>query len=173
MIIGDPYKFAFWVDIVPSWNDDSAWINGIFCMLVNGKIYPCVDTSTLNSELPSLLYDFQHHICLSNNETLFCTTPLNTIKYLLSITYPDSGDNDYSYKFMTSTLEDNGVYAFVVAHDDNVRILITKASDDKGIFEVNETGINEVIISKSTLCVMVNELDSYYHKIINNKQQTD
>ena len=39
MIIGDPYKFAFWVDIVPSWNDDSAWINGIFCMLVNGKIY--------------------------------------------------------------------------------------------------------------------------------------
>ena len=106
-------------------------------MLVNGKIYPCVDTSTLNSELPSLLYDFQHHICLSNK------------------------------------LEDNGVYAFVVAHDDNVRILITKASDDKGIFEVNETGINEVIISKSTLCVMVNELDSYYHKIINNKQQTD
>lgn len=173
MIIGEPYKFAFWVDIVPSWNDNSVWINGIFCMLVNGKIYPCVDTSTLNSDLYYLLDDFQHRICLSNNETLFYATPLNAIRSLLEITYPDSGDNDYSYKFMTTTMGDNGVYAFVVAHDDNVRILITKASEDKGIFVVDETEINEVIISKSTLCAMVNELDSYFHKIINNKQQTD
>lgn len=142
-------------------------------MLVNGTIYPCVATSTLNSELPSMLYDFQHHICLSNNETLFFTKPVNAIKYLLGTTYPDCGDNDYSYKFMSPTLEDNGVYVFVVAYDDNVRILITKASEDKGIIEVKESEINEVIIPKSTLCDMVNELDSYYHKIINNKQQTD
>lgn len=98
MIIGDPYKFAFWIDIVPEWNDDdSTWINGIFCLCINGKIYPCVATSTLNSEVPTLLDGWYRYSMPYENEVLFQASKMDAVKNLLEITFPANGSEDYRF----------------------------------------------------------------------------
>lgn len=173
MIIGDPYKFAFWIDIVPEWNDDdSTWINGIFSLCINGKIYPCVATSTLNSEVPILLDGWYRYSMPCENEALFQASKMNAVKNLLEITFPANGSEDYRYKLSTPTIEDNDVYSFVLAHNDEVRILVVTASYDNNSLEIYETKIDEITIRKSEMRSMISELDSYYQRMISNKQQT-
>lgn len=114
MIIGDPYKIAFWIDIVPKWNDDdSTWINGIFSFCINGKIYPCVDTSTLNSDLSALLNAWHSCSMPCDNESLFHASKIDALRYLLKITYPTIGEQSCKYKLSTQTIEDNDVYLFL------------------------------------------------------------
>lgn len=170
MIIGDPYKIAFWIDIVPKWNDDdSTWINGIFSFCINGKIYPCVDTSTLNSDLSALLNAWHSCSMPCDNESLFHASKIDALRYLLKITYPTIGEQSCKYKLSTQTIEDNDVYLFIFANKNEVRILIATVPNYNGSLEIDETKIDEVIIAKSEVCFMVSELDSYYQKIINNK----
>lgn len=174
MIIGVPYKFAFWIDIVPEWNDDdSTWINGIFSLCINGKIYPCVATSTLNSEVPTLLDGWYRYSMPCENEVLFQASKMDAVKNLLGITFPANGSEDYRYKLSTPTIEDYDVYSFVLAHNDEVRILVVTASYDNNSLEIDESKIDEITIRKSEMRSMISELDSYYQRMISNKQQTD
>lgn len=171
MIIGEPYECAFWMDIVPKWNaDNSTWINGVFSLCIKGKIYPCIDTSTLNSDLSTLLYTWHSHSMPCDNESLFHASKADALKCLLEITYPTIGEENYKYKLSTQTIEDNDVYSFIVADKNKVRILIATIPNNNGSLEMDETKIDEVIIAKSEICSMVSELDSYYQRIINNKQ---
>lgn len=174
MIIGDPYKIAFWIDVVPKWNDDdSTWINGIFSLCVNGKIYPCVDTSTLNSDLSALLDTWHSCSMPCTNESLFHASKTDALRYLLEITYPTIGEQDYKYKLSTQTIEDNDIYSFILAYKNKVRIVIATVPNNNGSLEIDETKIDEVIMDKSEIFSMVGELESYYQTLINNKQQTD
>lgn len=171
MIIGDPYKIAFWVDIVPKWNDDnSTWINGIFSFCVKGKIYPCIDTSTLNSDLSALLNTWYSCSMPCDNKALFHASKIDALRNLWEITFPTIGCQDYRYILSTPTIEDNNVYLFILAHNNEVRILIATVPNNNGSLEIDETKIDEVIIAKSEIRSMVSELDSYYQRIINNKR---
>lgn len=171
MIIGGPYKIAFWIDIVPKWNDDnSTWINGIFSFCINGKIYPSIETSTLNSQLPDLLDRWYSCSMPCDNEVLFKTSKMDALKNLLEITSLADRSEDYRYKLSTPTIEDNDVYSFVLAYNNEVRILIATVSYNNNSLEIDETKIDEIIISKSEMCSMICELDSYYQRIINNKR---
>ena len=44
MLIGNPDKFAFLLEIVPEWSDDT-FINGMLYVFINGAQYPCRSTS--------------------------------------------------------------------------------------------------------------------------------
>lgn len=91
---------------------------------------------------------------------------------MLEITFPANGSEDYRYKLSTPTIEDNDVYSFVLAHNDEVRILVVTASYDNNSLEIYETKIDEITIRKSEMRSMISELDSYYQRMISNKQQT-
>lgn len=173
MIIGDPYKIAFWIDIIPQWSEDnSTWINGIFSLCINGKIYPRIATSTLNSEIPALLNVWYSYSMPCDNEVLFQASKMDALKNLLKITFPTIGCEDYRYKLSTPTIEDNSVYSFVLAHNNEVRILIATVPYNytNSSLEIDETKIDEIIISKSEMCSMICLLDSYYQRIINSKR---
>lgn len=171
MIIGDPYKIAFWIDIVPKWNDvDATWINGIFSFCINGKIYPSIETSTLNSLLPELINRWHDWSMPCDNEVLFKASRIDAFNALLEITFQAARYEDYRYRLSTQTMEDNGIYSFALAHKDEVRILIATVSYNDNCLELDETKIDEIIISRSEIHSMICELDSYYKRTINNKR---
>lgn len=89
---------------------------------------------------------------------------------LLEITFQAARYEDYRYKLSTQTMEDNGIYSFALAHKDEVRILIATVSYNDNCLELDETKIDEIIISRSEIHSMICELDSYYKRTINNKR---
>ena len=51
MLIGNPDKFAFLLEIVPEWSDDT-FINGMLYVFINGAQYPkTLRTTTLSDDI--------------------------------------------------------------------------------------------------------------------------
>lgn len=102
-----------------------------------------------------------------DNESLFHASKIDALRYLLKITYPTIGEQDYKYKLSTQTIEDNDIYSFILAHKNKVRIVIATVPNNNGSLEIDETKIDEVIMDKSEIFSMVGELESYYQTLIN------
>lgn len=132
MIIGNPYTFAFIVDKVPEWSDNS-FKNGIFLVSINGVIFPPeLATATLNTDLyyffevaPSSL------ITMPINNTFF---NMDKVK-LFSILYNSVSSrgltqcnkkynfNGNKFKFSTTSMEDEGCYCFSICNGKKLRVI--------------------------------------------------
>jgi hypothetical protein len=195
MVIGDPYKFAFIIDLVPDWNsiESKEFVQGVFFMSIDGVLYPKkIITTTLSSDL---WYMFGPH----GPHNAFLTLPANTDIFnlekelafieLYKITYPcvlhdDNRDslsesmarNNYTYLGATTEITDNWSYVFVVRSNEKIRILgaeIVKKRKHGEISYFVSNQVKECFISSIELRKLVRKLKSFYlRKIIGNDKKT-
>ena len=69
MLLGDPYRFAVLAEIIPAWNVDETFGNGVLLLAVDGQFFPReIVTAPLKGELYWLREKLQH---LSVEEALY------------------------------------------------------------------------------------------------------
>ena len=149
MIFGDPFKFAFFIDIVDEWSSNS-FHNGYFAISIDGTLYPPdVRCSTLDMVLAEILSDKSPLIILPENETLFNNNPEITFKKIQGITFPENSDidNNYTYRVPLTELEDAGYVLFIVRSIDRIKFLIGEYCNET--FKHNF--IDEVIVDRKTI----------------------
>ncbi|SHF25173.1 Imm42 family immunity protein [Vibrio gazogenes] len=160
MVIGDPHKFSFMIDIIDDWSSNG-FISGLFYLSISGNVFPkeLVNT-TLNSEL---------YIFFQKNESSLLTKPINNdlfkknkfdaYKELYSITFPEDidEDNNYIYSCRFGEIENNSCYIFSVSNGEFIRILGANVDDI-----IHDEEIKEIYISISELDTMIAKLRMYY-----------
>lgn len=157
MIIGDPYKFAIIIELVPNWSNNT-FLNGVVLFSINGKIlFGDIRTSTLGCDV----FEFIDNIKRVENNL-----PVNTDIYrmekssafiqMFNIAYPSDYDipNDFTYLISTTQLGDDEYFMFAVADHNKIRIL--GGSLDTYSMKCNE--IIEVFISKRYLSYFLRSL---------------
>lgn len=113
MFFGDPYKFAIQCDIIPEWNDDYFWVNGIFNIYIDGNsVFSELYTSELRFTLANI-----------TDETLNNTIPSG-----------DIFDNDFfqNNNFLSISspeMEDNSIFVHVFFSKKNDHITLSKKGD--------------------------------------------
>jgi len=128
MLIGNPDKFAFLLEIVPEWCSNN-FIQGILNVYVNGVQYPdALRTTTLSSDIHWLLEDTSPFINPQINEELYSLEAVELFNVLSKLTFPETGENDYSYLIPLREISDAGFYLFIVASEKEVRLLITQCN---------------------------------------------
>lgn len=186
MIIGDPYRFAFIIDLVPDWNpiESKGFVQGVFFMSIDGILYPKkITTTTLSSDL---WYMFGPHgprnafLTLPFNADIFNLEKKLAFTELYKITYPcilhdDNGDmysentacSDYTYLGATLEITDNGSYVFVVRNGERIRILgaevVKKRKHGEFSYFVSNQ-VRECFISSVELRKLVKKLKSFYSR---------
>lgn len=129
MLIGNPDKFAFLLEIVPGWCSNN-FIQGILNVYVNGVQYPdALRTTTLSSDIHWLLEDTSPFINPQINEELYSLETVELFNTLSKLTFPETGENDYSYLIPLHEISDAGFYLFIVASEKEVRLLITQCNN--------------------------------------------
>lgn len=129
MLIGNPDKFAFLLEIVPEWCSNN-FIQGILNVYVNGVQYPdALRTTTLSSDIHWLLEDTSPFINPQINEELYSLETVELFNTLSKLTFPETGENDYSYLIPLHEISDAGFYLFIVASEKEVRLLITQCNN--------------------------------------------
>lgn len=129
MIIGNPDKFAFWIEKVSEWSNES-FVNGLLYAFVNGEIFPKkIRTTTLSSDLYALL-EGGVFSSLPTDEGLFALPDKELFDELRKVRYPacftenENTDEDYRYDIDLHELSDCGYHIFAVSDAKRVRILI-------------------------------------------------
>ena len=135
MLIGDPDKFAFLIEKVPSWSA-GGFVNGLLYVYVNGEMFPKeLRTTTLSTDLFMLrgfafenLPTDKRLYALSDNE-LF--GELRRLRYSDYFTDDEDADEEYRFDFELPELGDCGYHIFAVSGGENVRVLIGHWSGDE------------------------------------------
>ncbi len=143
MIIGNPDKFAFLIEIIPEWEDDY-FKNGIMFVSVNGEIYPKeVRTTTFNSELPDILGEHSPFINPVSDSELYNHCQPELTKCLADITFPQNieYDNDYRFLIPFHEINDSGYSFFIISNDRSIKIIVSKWVNDNIEF-IDETEIS-------------------------------
>lgn len=161
MIIGDPYKFAFIIDIVDKWSD-SHFLNGIFYYSINGRIIPEISEYLLNTTLNSDVYILTNDDLLKfsepiHNPELFNLELSEVLERLYSSLRTDDLEGCY-YKYSTMTMEDHGYYVFCIRSHEKIRFIAGKNELKSDTYIINP--LDEVIIDKEIF-------DQYSQKFLN------
>lgn len=140
MIFGDPFLFAFRLDVVEQWNDDSGWVNGIFEIYIDGNKYPNhLDTTEFRVNLFELISKVDEKIVsLSQAEREFVVMSFY------------EGNRGVLNKFIferkimslhSAEMEDSNVYIYFLCDKYNDYILLS----DNEVFEVFEYESNYIL----------------------------
>lgn len=144
MLIGNPDNFALMLEIVPEWCSDN-FVQGIFYVYVNGVIYPdTLRTTTLNSEIYGLLEDNSPFLNPQIDKELYNLEADELFKEICNITFPktETADNNYSYSIPLVELSNAGVYLFIVASENEVKIIIGKHDEENELTYVDEAKVS-------------------------------
>lgn len=144
MIIGNPDKFAFLLEIVPEWCSNS-FVQGILNVHVNGVQYPdTLRTTTLSTDVYWLLNDTSPFINPRINEELHTMDTAELFNKLCNLAFPETEtcDNDYSYSVPLNELSDAGYTLFIVASPKEVRLIIGQHNKMNTLTFVDEVKID-------------------------------
>lgn len=127
MILGNPYKFAFLIERIPDWEQDS-WKNGIMFVIVNDEIYPKdVRTTTFNSELPDILSSDSALM----NPVVDVKLYKKTDSEIIAFVEDEENENYYRYFIPFHEINDTGYCFYVISDGSDVKILIGKTEKDE------------------------------------------
>lgn len=133
MLIGDPDKFAFLIEKVPSWSA-GGFVNGLLYVYVNGEMFPKeLRTATLSTDLFMLRgFAFED---LPTDGRLYALSDDELFGELRRLRYPeyftDNKNEEYRFDLDLPELGDCGYDIFAVSGGENVRILIGQWSGDE------------------------------------------
>lgn len=168
MLLGNPYKFAIFMQTVKEWNIDEAFFNGVLLFFINGNIYPKeILTATLNCEINILNEKFKN---IAFNEEIFYKEKEKAFKQIYNITFPEdiSLNNDYQFDITPLSFSDANCYIFAVSNNIQVRILAAKLEyvreNSRHILE--NAVIDETFISVHEMKEISNKLNKYKINIL-------
>ncbi len=149
MLLGDPYRFAVLAEVIPVWNVDETFGNGVLLLAVDGQFFPReIVTAPLKGELYWLQEKLQH---LSVEEALYQLPKAQAFAAIYALTFPEDRalDNDYRFDLTPDSLADQGCFVFAVASGDKVRILAAALAYDAGRsrYELEQALISEAFLS--------------------------
>lgn len=164
MLIGNPDKFAFWVEKVPEWCSNG-FVNGLLYVFVNGEMFPKeLRTTTLSTDL-HMVFDYA-----------FTAPPLDKRLYALSdeelfgelrrLRWPEwfgceDDDDDYRFDIELQELGDCRYDLFAVSGGERVRVLIGHWVDKE-----NFVFANSAELTLDEFKGLRNALSEYYQKEI-------
>lgn len=163
MILGDPYKFAIFIETIKEWNIDDAFCNGILLFSVNGIIFPKeIVTATLKSEIRPLKEKLEK---LTVDEKLFKMEKRDAFAKIYNLTFPKNvtESNDFRYDLTPYSFADNNCYVFGVSSGKQVRILSAKLKYiiEESRHELENIDISETVLSIEELNEIVLKLKIY------------
>jgi len=87
-IIGDPYKFSIFVNLIKEWSSDNfTWCNGVLLFCIDGALFPkIVTTTTLNSEITPLIENLKN---IPINKKLYCMEKEKAFIEMYHTRYPE------------------------------------------------------------------------------------
>lgn len=168
MIIGNPYRLSFFVEVIEEWNrkgDIPSFCNGVFLLCLNGELFPKqVNTSTLNVDISDLK---DRLLNIPIDEETFNMRKQEAFIKMHNLTFPEEGGCDYSCRYYISppALYDYCCYAFAVSNKSQVRIMVAKLNYiiEESTSDLNNIDVIEAIITHDEL----NEIVFKLNKIIN------
>ena len=145
MLIGDPDKFAFLIEKVPSWSV-GGFVNGLLYVYVNGEMFPKeLRTTTLSTDLFMLRgFAFEK---LPTDKRLYALSDDELFGELRRLRYPEyftdneDADADYRFNLELQELGDCGYDFFALSGGENVRILVGQGASAEELTLVNSTEI--------------------------------
>ena len=168
MLLGNPYKFALFIQTVKEWNIDEVFCNGVLLFFINGNIYPKeILTSTLSCEINILNEKFKN---IAFNEEIFYKEKEKAFKQIYNITFPEdiSLNNDYQFDITPLSFSDEDYYIFAVSNNIQIRILAAKLEyikeNSRHILE--NIIIDETFISINDMKEISNKLNKYKINIL-------
>ncbi|HDL5700014.1 TPA: hypothetical protein PXE99_001841 [Mannheimia haemolytica] len=146
MFFGDPYKFAIQCDIIPEWNDDYFWVNGVFNIYIDGEsVFSELYTSELKFTLANITEDILNDIVLVNDNF--------------------SLDNDFIQKnnllpISSPEMEDNAIFVYVFFSKKNDHIFFSKEGKEL-YFEYEKGYVRNILYSLLKWKKEMNYLDKF------------
>jgi hypothetical protein len=174
MIFGNPYHFAIWTDFVPGWSE--LYKNGLFHLIINGKLYPYdIRTSTLSSDLYEITDNDCALISQPQNDEIFYLPTEIAFKRLFDLTYPEPSEQDeypeqiFDYCITSSNISSCGGCFFAVANDISLRViggviqqLVKDESDEKNVWEyIKKPLLQDITILKHDLNEIMSNVREY------------
>jgi len=169
MIIGDPYRFAIWVELIPQWSENHK--NGLFYFFVNGNMYPDdIRTSTLSVDFHDVIDEENALISLPCDDDFFNAPSNEAFQTLYKLAYPESTQEDeypeqvFDFCASPTIINESGALFFAVASESAVRIIGGKITtlvdaDDRKIWkDISNPHIESVILKKKELDEIINRL---------------
>lgn len=164
MLIGTPDRFAFLIEKVPEWSDET-FTNGLLYVFVNFDMFPKeLRNTTLSSEL-YMLFDSTPPI----DERLYALPDNELFEELRRLRFPawysdnEDADEEYRFELEFHELGDCGYHIFAVSDGENVRVHVGYWVDSDS-FEL----VNSAEITLEEYTGLFNELSEYYHKEVCN-----
>lgn len=179
MIFGDPYRFAVWVEPVSQWS--GSYTNGLFHLIVNGKMYPNdIRTSTLSSDLSEIADSACALVSQPFNGDIFSLPTSKAFNNLYGLAYPEPSESDeypdqvFDYCVTSSNVSEFGAYFFAVADEKTVRIiggktekLVKDEKEERNVWQkIDSPVIEDVIISKDEMNEIILKIRNYLVTII-------
>ena len=174
MVFGNPYHFAIWTDFVPQWSD--LYKNGLFYLIINGKLYPDdIRTSTLSSDLYEITDSDCALISQPQNDEIFYLPTEVAFKRLFNLTYPKPTEQDeypeqiFDYCITSSNISSRGGCFFAVSNDMSLRViggviqqLVKDESEEKNIWKyIEEPFLQDITILKHDLNEIMSNVREY------------
>lgn len=127
MLMGNPDRFAFWIERVPEWETHN-YKNGLLFLFFKGELYPKeLRTTVLNSDLPTLL-DGAHSPFLTpvSDASLYALEDEALFRRIAEMAYPPDGvtGNDCSFSLPLQELNDAGYALFLLSNGQQVKYLL-------------------------------------------------
>lgn len=174
MIFGNPYHFAIWTDFVPGWSE--LYKNGLFHLIINGKLYPDnIRTSTLSSDLYEITDSDCALISQPQNDEIFYLPTEIAFKRLFDLTYPEPSEQDeypeqiFDYCITSSNISSCGGCFFAVSNDISLRViggviqqLVKDESEEKNVWEyIKKPLLQDITILKHDLNEIMSNVREY------------
>jgi len=170
MLIGNPYKFAIYAELVKEWNDKGAtWHNGLLYLYVDGTPFPDeAYTATFEVDIRKLIYRLSS---IGINKELFNEVQAKAYEKMCDIAFQISNESDIWHQNLISppTLYDYNYYIFAVSDGKQIRILAARP-DEKDEYEdgyrliLQNLKIKEAFIPCEYLEKMLLELENWTWK---------
>lgn len=157
MVIGDPYTFSVFAQVIDSWNQDDTFRNGILIICIDGILYPQeVFTATLKYDAWYLQNNLKNIPVTTN---LF-EQPKNQL-FIELYNQDYCGKNDYRFGIAPPVLTDHNCYIFAVSDGKNIRILASKLKyiKETGMHDLKNIQIHEAYVTSENINEIVTKLN--------------
>ena len=164
MIIGNPNKFAVFLDRIECWNTNHEDENSFCVFFINGKIIPNYAENSIHSIVLSNIISFLENI--PENPNVFEMKSNDAVKALYNFYNPRDWeqnvdiDADYRYVLDCSELIDNNYFIFGVKNGTEIRLLSVRPEYDReeSVHILDTVECSEIIFSKDEVSDLINKL---------------
>ncbi|MGN0473516.1 MAG: immunity 42 family protein [Acutalibacteraceae bacterium] len=149
MLVGDPYKFAIFINTVKEWNLDDTFYSGVLLFSVDGGLFPKeIFNTTLICEIQPLKEKLMNIVI---DKKLYNMPKDEAFVEIYNITFSEDTDNDYRFDITPCEFSDHNCYVFAVGNGEQVRILA--AADLNYITEDSRHELENINVSEAVVTI--------------------